>query len=87
MTVLAVVAPLSVLMGVCFPHGASLVQRRDPSALAWMWGANGGAGVLASIAAVIVSMAAGIEWNLVLAGVAYVTLPILARAVSAAPAR
>ncbi len=81
LTVLAVVAPLSVLMGVCFPYGAGLVQRRDPSALAWMWGANGGAGVLASIAAVIVSMAVGIEWNLVLAGVAYATLPILARGI------
>ena len=55
-TVLAVVAPLSMLLGLCFPYGARLVQQRDPTALAWMWGANGGAGVLASIAAVMVSM-------------------------------
>ena len=47
--VVVVVAPLSVLMGLCFPHGARLVQARDESALAWMWGANGTAGVVASI--------------------------------------
>ena len=59
-----------------------LEQRRDASALAWMWGANGGAGVLASIAAVIVSMTFGIETNLLVAGAAYATLPMLARATS-----
>ena len=80
-TVLALIAPLSVLMGLCFPHGARLVQQQDPEALAWMWGANGGAGVVASIAAVIVSMTVGIEWNLLLAGAGYVTLPLLARAI------
>lgn len=80
--VLAVVAPISVLLGLCFPHGARLVQRRDASALAWMWGANGGASVLASIAAVIVSMTFGIETNLLVAGAAYATLPLLARATS-----
>jgi spermidine synthase len=85
--VLAVIAPLSLLMGLCFPHGARLVQDRDPEALAWMWGANGGAGVLASIAAVIVSMTAGIEWNLLLAGVGYVTLPLLAHALARGPVR
>ena len=52
-----------------------------------MWGANGGAGVLASIAAVIVSMSAGIEWNLLLAGVGYVTLPLLARELARGPVR
>jgi hypothetical protein len=81
LTVLAVVAPLSVLLGVCFPNGARLVQARDGSALAWMWGANGAAGVLASIAAVIVSMTVGIEWNLAVAGAIYLLLPVLARTI------
>jgi hypothetical protein len=78
-SVLAVVAPLSVLLGLCFPYGARLVQQRDPSALAWMWGANGGAAVLASNAAVMVSMSFGIEANLLLAGAAYLVLPAVAR--------
>lgn len=77
--VVAVVAPLSVLMGFCFPHGARLVQARDESALAWMWGANGAAGVVASIAAVMISMTLGIEANLWVAAAAYAVLPLVAR--------
>lgn len=82
-TVLAVVAPLSILLGLCFPHGARLVQQHDEAALAWMWGANGAAGVVASIVAVVISMTLGIEWNLLVAGVAYASLPVLARAIGA----
>lgn len=82
-TVLAVVAPLSVLLGLCFPYGARLVQARDPSAVAWMWGANGGAAVVASIVAVMLSMALGIELNLFLAGGAYALLPFVARGIGA----
>ena len=82
-TVLAVVAPLSLVMGFCFPHGARLVQARDESALAWMWGANGGAGVVASIAAVMVSMTLGIEANLWIAAVGYAVLPLVARGIGA----
>jgi hypothetical protein len=77
--VLAIVAPLSVLMGCAFPHGARLVQRRDDTALAWMWGANGAAGVVASIAAVMISMTLAIETNLWLAALAYALLPLAAR--------
>ena len=86
-TVLAVVAPISALLGLCFPHGARLVQQRDPAALAWMWGANGGASVLASIGAVIVSMTFGIEANLLAAGAAYATLPLVARVIGQGPVR
>ncbi|MFN7979291.1 MAG: hypothetical protein U0P30_14235 [Vicinamibacterales bacterium] len=82
-TVLAVVAPLSLVMGFCFPHGARLVQARDESALAWMWGANGGAGVVASIAAVMVSMTLGIEANLWIAALGYAVLPLVARGIGA----
>lgn len=85
-TVLAVVAPLSLVMGFCFPHGARLVQARDESALAWMWGANGGAGVVASIGAVALSMTLGIEANLWLAAAAYAALPLVARGIAPAPA-
>lgn len=82
-TVLAVVAPLSLVMGFCFPHGARLVQARDESALAWMWGANGGSGVVASIAAVMVSMTLGIEANLWIAAAGYAVLPLVARGIGA----
>jgi hypothetical protein len=81
-TVLAIVAPLSLLMGFCFPHGARLVQSRDDSALAWMWGANGAAGVVASIAAVMISMTLGIEANLWVAVACYAVLPLVAAGVA-----
>ncbi|MCC6989431.1 MAG: hypothetical protein IT181_10555 [Acidobacteria bacterium] len=81
-TVLAIVAPLSLLMGFCFPHGARLVQSRDESALAWMWGANGAAGVVASIAAVMISMTLGIEANLWVAVACYAVLPLVAAGVA-----
>ena len=37
----------------------------------WMWGINGAFGVLASILGVLVSMASGIQTNLLLAAAAY----------------
>lgn len=86
-SVMAVVAPISLLLGLCFPYGARLIQARDESALAWMWGANGAAGVVASIAAVMISMTLGIEANLWIAGAAYAVLPLLARGIASDPAR
>jgi hypothetical protein len=83
--VLAIVAPLSLLMGLCFPHGARLVQSRDESALAWMWGANGAAGVVASIGAVMISMTLGIEANLWVAASAYAAVPMLAAGIGRLP--
>lgn len=80
--VLGIVAPLSALMGLCFPHGARLVQSRDELALAWMWGANGAAGVVASIGAVMISMTLGIETNLWVAMAAYAVLPLAAAGVA-----
>jgi hypothetical protein len=82
--VFAVVASLATLMGVCFPVAADVVQARAPQALPWMWGANGATGVLASIAAVIVSMTLGIEWNLVIAAAGYALLPVLLAAMAPA---
>lgn len=85
-TVVGFVAPLSLLMGSGFPYGARLVQARDASALAWMWGANGAAGVVASIGAVIVSMTMDIEANLWVAALAYGLLPLAARRLARSPA-
>jgi hypothetical protein len=77
-------APLSVLVGCCFPLGMRLVGRHSEEATAWMWGVNGACGVLAAIAAVAISMWAGIDVNLMLAAGLYATLwipmTVLARA-------
>lgn len=86
-TVVGIVGPLSLLMGSGFPYGARLVQKRDTDALAWMWGANGAAGVVASIGAVILSMTLDIEANLWLAAAAYGVLPLAARGLAHGTAR
>jgi hypothetical protein len=74
--VLACTAPVALLLGFCFPIGMNLVSRSSTNATAWMWGINGACGVLASIAAVAISMWLGIHANLVLAAALYVLLTI-----------
>jgi MFS family permease len=76
LVVIACSAPISVLLGFCFPVGMTLVSRLSPDATAWMWGVNGAAGVLASIMAVAVSMWLGIHVNLLVAGLLYILLPL-----------
>ena len=75
-----------VLAGFCFPIGMSLVGRMSSHATAWMWGVNGACSVLASIAAVAISMWMGIHMNLVIAGVLYILLVLPARALAAGSA-
>ena len=72
--VVAITAPLSTLLGFCFPFGLRMVEEISSDAAPWMWGVNGAFGVLASILAVLVSMAFGIQVNLAIAGAAYLLL-------------
>ncbi len=67
--VLALLAPLSILLGLAFPIGMRLVGAASDLATAWLWGVNGACGVLASVGAVAVSMWFGIHRNLWLAAV------------------
>jgi hypothetical protein len=74
LVVVATTAPLALLLGCCFPIGLRLTGRISPDATAWMWGVNGASGVLASVAAVAVSMWAGIDVSLCLAALLYLGL-------------
>jgi len=76
LVVIACSAPISVLLGFCFPVGMVLVGRLSPDATPWMWGINGAAAVLASILAVGISMWLGIHVNLLAAGLLYILLPL-----------
>ena len=78
--VLLYTGPLSLLLGCCFPIGMRLVNRGSNRAAAWMWGINGACGVLASIAAVVVSMSFGIDASLAAAAVMYAALIVPMRA-------
>jgi hypothetical protein len=77
-------APVSLLLGCCFPLGVRLVSAIRDDALPWMWGVNGACSVLASIAAVGVSMWVGIGVNLALAAAAYLLLTVPTRRLAAA---
>jgi hypothetical protein len=75
----AVLVPAGVLMGFGFPTGMRLTAAKDPRPTAWFWGINGAAGVLASVLAVAVSIAAGIHVTLWLGAASYLALPVWAK--------
>ncbi len=77
--VVLVTALPSLLLGTCFPSGMRLVRPFGERAMPWMWGVNGACGVLASVAAVAISMWVGIEASLAVAVLCYALLPLPAR--------
>lgn len=77
--VLALLAPVSILLGLGFPLGMRLVGPASDAATAWLWGVNGACGVLASVGAVAVSMWFGIHRNLWLAAVIYLGVAVTLR--------
>jgi hypothetical protein len=70
----AVIAPAGLLMGFAFPTGMRLVEAADPRPTPWLWGINGAAGVLASVLAVVTSIALGIGATLAIGAVCYLLL-------------
>ena len=68
---LAVVMPLAFVLGFGFPTGMKLVQAVDSGPTSWFWGMNGAAGVLASVLAVMLSLAYGIHVTLFAAAISY----------------
>jgi hypothetical protein len=68
------IAPAGILMGFGFPTGMRLVQAIDPRPTPWFWGINGAAGVLASVLAVISSIAFGIQVTLAAGAFCYLAM-------------
>ena len=68
---IAIIAPAGLLMGFGFPTGLRLVSTIDARPVPWLWGINGGAGVLASSIAVLLSIQFGIDTTLRTAAVTY----------------
>jgi hypothetical protein len=71
---LGVVLPLGFLLGFAFPTGMKLVEAIDREPAPWFWGINGATGVLASVVAVMLSMALGIRVTLFAAALCYLCL-------------
>lgn len=87
LVVIGMTAPLALLMGFCFPFGMRLLTQVSEGAKPWMWGINGACGVLSSIAAVAVSLWAGIHVSLYIAAILYTALLIPSLALSRAGGR
>ena len=51
-----------------------LVERIDAETTPWFWGINGATGVFASVLAVIVGIAFGIDVTMAVAGICYLAL-------------
>ncbi|HEX5605217.1 MAG TPA: hypothetical protein VFY96_01815 [Candidatus Binatia bacterium] len=71
---IAVIAPLGMLLGFGFPSGVRLISLVDAKPTPWFWGINGAAGVLASIVALVLSLAFGISVTLSVGGLCYFLL-------------
>ncbi len=67
----ALLVPLGVLMGFPFPLGIKALASRRPGLVAWAWGMNGAASVLASVLAVAIGMHAGFAVALYVGAAAY----------------
>jgi hypothetical protein len=68
----AVLTPIGFAMGMVFPRGLEMVRARAPAATPWLWAINGATSVLGSLAAVLVSISAGISTAFWSGAVAYV---------------
>lgn len=74
MLCVVVLAPAGMLMGFGFPTGMRLTSAVDERPTPWFWGINGAAGVLASILAVVISIAFGINVTVAAGALCYLAL-------------
>jgi hypothetical protein len=82
---LAAVMPVGFAMGFAFPGGMRLVERIDAEPTPWFWGINGATGVFASVLAVMVGIAFGIDVTMAVAGICYLALIPTAQVLLARP--
>ncbi len=89
--IIAVVAlaPLGLLMGIPFPKGLALLERRAPcdsdALIAWAWGVNGAVSVVASILAALLALSFGFSTVLAVGAACYVGAWITAEAIRILP--
>jgi hypothetical protein len=71
--IIAVVAlaPPGLLMGMPFPKGLSLLEKRVPALIAWAWGINGATSVIASILAALMALSWGFSTVLATGAICY----------------
>jgi hypothetical protein len=75
---LLVVVPAGVVMGFMFPTGMRLCGRIDTQITPWLWAVNGAAGVLASGAAILVSIETSLNHAMWVGAIGYALLSVFA---------
>jgi hypothetical protein len=75
---LLVVVPAGAIMGFMFPTGMRLCGRIDTQITPWLWAVNGAAGVLASGAAILISIETSLNHALWVGAGAYALLSVFA---------
>jgi hypothetical protein len=81
----AALAPPGLLMGMPFPKGLTLLERRAPrdsdTLIAWAWGVNGAVSVVASILAALLALSFGFSVVLGVGAVCYIGAWVMAWAI------
>lgn len=75
----ASLAPMAFFMGMPFPSGLTLVQKRAGQLVPWAFGVNGGASVLASVLGILLAMWGGFTTSFMAAGLAYLVALLAGR--------
>ncbi len=80
-------APPGLLMGMPFPKGLALLERRAPALIAWAWGVNGAVSVVASILAALLALSLGFSAVLAVGAACYMGALVTAGAIRLPPRR
>jgi len=56
-----IAAPLAFAMGMPFPLGLAVLQRKNPGGIPWAWGINGCVSVLSAILAILLAIEIGFD--------------------------
>ncbi len=70
---IVLIAPLAFIMGMPFPLGLRIVNRRNPHNVIWMYGVNASGSVLAGIIGMYVALLHGFSMSLLLGSLLYAT--------------
>lgn len=70
----ALLSPVGILLGLCYPTGMRLVEQGESSETPWYWALNGICGVFASAVAVLISIYFGISTTLYAGAICYLLL-------------
>jgi hypothetical protein len=69
--VVAMIAPLGIMLGMPFPTGMRIVEQRAPHLLPWAWAINGFLSVFSSVFCIVMSMFVGFTSMLGVAAAVY----------------